>query len=720
LTDGPVALRERPPPEAEDGSRSELRLLEHVARQACRSHHADGAAVTMLEAGQPGALMVVAAQGDAGALKGRVFAGDLGLTGQACARGEPVVATSSEYRGLPPAERPSGLRAVAAAPIRVDGRVWGAVTMLAGAPVCEQRDEVIRDVEDLAALASAAVQNAADAEARKEALRAEVAALGTLLDLRDGYTSEHTEAVVEVCCAIGRHMHLAPDDLDVLRSAARLHDLGKIGVPDHVLHKPGPLTGDEWEVMRRHPAWGAAALQRIPGFAPVAEAVRAHHERWDGEGYPDGLAAEHIPLVSRIITVSDAYQAMTSNRPYRRALGPEDAMRRMRGGAGSQFDPGVVEAFAGLRADELRVLRDRRGSDAAPSASGDRARDRGRFARPGQPRRGGKALAEALARATRLPALTESRDRVLRLLDDVAPDPQDLIAVIESDIALTVTVLRAAGRLEAPSEVTGVADAVRHLDGVALRTAVGGMPTIDFFQRLPGITAPAEHVRLHALAAKRAAERLVRTLERDDADQILAIALLHDVGKLVLEQAYDAYPQDVLAGAHTPDERVVAERRQLGMDHALLGGVLLRRWEISEQLISAVERHHDPDATGPAAVVRLADMLAHYTHARPVAPRAMLSAGRHLGLTPTQLRALMFDLSQAAIAGPRATRPNPLTPQEHAVLRQLATGKVYKEIGTELGIAASTVRSHCNSMYRKLDVIDRANAVLTAAENGWI
>jgi hypothetical protein len=337
-----------------------------------------------------------------------VFAGDFGLTGQVCARGEPVVPTSSEYYALPrPGREPGGLRAVAAAPIRVDGGVWGAVTMLGGAPVCEQRDEVLRDVEDLAALASAAVQNAADAEARKEALRAEVAALGTLLDLRDGYTSEHTEDVVGVSCEIGRRMQLPPADLDVLRSAARLHDLGKIGVPDHILHKSGPLTGDEWEVMRRHPAWGATALERIPGFAAVAAAVRGHHERWDGEGYPDGLAGEGIPRVSRIITVSDAYEAMTSNRPYRRALDPDAAMRRMRAGAGSQFDPAVVEAFAEVRA--------------VHPPAGRHAGTAGRFARPGPPRRGGKALAEALARATRLPALAESRDRVLRLLAVASP-----------------------------------------------------------------------------------------------------------------------------------------------------------------------------------------------------------------------------------------------------------------------------------------------------------
>jgi HD-GYP domain-containing protein (c-di-GMP phosphodiesterase class II) len=140
-------------------------------------------------------------------------------------------------------------------------------------------------------------------------------------------------------------MELEPVALLELEFAARLHDVGKIQVPDAVLNKPGPLDSDESDVIRSHAAWGAATLSRIPGLEAVATLVRFHHERWDGSGYPDGLSGGRIPLGSRIISVCDAYGAMTCDRPYRGAMDSRDALREIRAGAGSQFDPAVVAAL---------------------------------------------------------------------------------------------------------------------------------------------------------------------------------------------------------------------------------------------------------------------------------------------------------------------------------------------------------------------------------------
>ena len=127
--------------------------------------------------------------------------------------------------------------------------------------------------------------------------------------------------------------------------AAHLHDLGKIGVPDQILHKPGPLDDAEWSIMREHPVWGARALEAIPEFRQAARAVRHHHERWDGTGYPDGLAGEAIPIGARVIAVCDAYEAMTSHRPYRPALAEPLARERVVAGTGSHFDPAVTWAL---------------------------------------------------------------------------------------------------------------------------------------------------------------------------------------------------------------------------------------------------------------------------------------------------------------------------------------------------------------------------------------
>jgi HD-GYP domain-containing protein (c-di-GMP phosphodiesterase class II) len=207
-----------------------------------------------------------------------------------------------------------------------------------------------RDHDDLTAVADVALR-ATQAERRLAlTLDASVQALASLLDLRDGYTGQHSGTVVALCEQVARRVGVTGAELEHLRIAANLHDLGKIGVPDEILHKPGPLDDAEWSIMREHPVWGARALEAIPGFRPAARAVRHHHERWDGGGYPDGLAGEDIPIGARVIAVCDAYEAMTSTRPYRPALAEPVARERIVAGTGSQFDPaaawGLLEAVA--------------------------------------------------------------------------------------------------------------------------------------------------------------------------------------------------------------------------------------------------------------------------------------------------------------------------------------------------------------------------------------
>ena len=173
-------------------------------------------------------------------------------------------------------------------------------------------------------------------------LAATVDALAGTLGLRDGHTGEHSDRVVLLARRIGQQLGLAQRDLRDLEYAARLHDIGKVGVPDAVLRKAGPLEEDEWRVIRGHAAWGAELVGRIPGLEGVARIVRHHHERFDGGGYPDGVAGSDIPLASRILTVSDAYVAMTEDRPYRRARPGFEVEQELRDGSGSQFDPDVV------------------------------------------------------------------------------------------------------------------------------------------------------------------------------------------------------------------------------------------------------------------------------------------------------------------------------------------------------------------------------------------
>src|SRR5690349_5984078 len=164
-----------------------------------------------------------------------------------------------------------------------------------------------------------------------------------LLTLRDGYTARHAERAAELAIRVGERCELSDVQMGVLRRAARLHDIGKIGVPDSILRKQEPLDADEWAVMRCHPAWGAEALATIPGFTDVATVVRSHHERWDGRGYPDGLVADAIPIESRIIGACEAFSSMTADRPWRAALPLARARELMQSSAGSHFDVPVVD-----------------------------------------------------------------------------------------------------------------------------------------------------------------------------------------------------------------------------------------------------------------------------------------------------------------------------------------------------------------------------------------
>jgi putative nucleotidyltransferase with HDIG domain len=174
-----------------------------------------------------------------------------------------------------------------------------------------------------------------------------IRALALALDARDPYTAGHSERVSAISVAIGHQMHLPEAELDILRLGALLHDIGKIGISDDVLRKPGPLTATEFEAIKEHPATGARILRTVPFLAQHLPIVELHHERPDGKGYPHGLRADEIPLLARIVHVADAFDAITSARAYRPARGASDALQELWRHAGSQFDAEAVQALAG-------------------------------------------------------------------------------------------------------------------------------------------------------------------------------------------------------------------------------------------------------------------------------------------------------------------------------------------------------------------------------------
>lgn len=179
----------------------------------------------------------------------------------------------------------------------------------------------------------------------EQAYHSTLMALSRALDLRDTETEEHSLRVTDCALAIGRRLGLASGDLAALELGALLHDVGKIGIPDSILRKPGPLSAEEWDVMRRHPQLGHAILSGVDFLAGSLPVVLHHHEKWDGGGYPDGLAGDAIPLAARIFAIADAFDAITTSRPYKTSLPAETALQRIRADAGRHFDPRLVGVF---------------------------------------------------------------------------------------------------------------------------------------------------------------------------------------------------------------------------------------------------------------------------------------------------------------------------------------------------------------------------------------
>ena len=170
-------------------------------------------------------------------------------------------------------------------------------------------------------------------------------AFSSALDARDQDTEGHSERVASLAIAIGREMGLDETDLHSIHLAGLLHDIGKIGIPDAILHKPGPLDEQEWTVMHEHPKVGYKILQNVPFLYTSLNAILHHHEKYNGEGYPDGLSGSAISLPARILAVVDVYDALISNRPYRPAFSQEKTLRIIEEEAGQHFDPDVVAAF---------------------------------------------------------------------------------------------------------------------------------------------------------------------------------------------------------------------------------------------------------------------------------------------------------------------------------------------------------------------------------------
>ncbi len=231
------------------------------------------------------------------------------------------------------------------------GRVVGGLLIQGGDP---ERWERLRDAIERQ-LATALESATLAEEARKTHLET-IAALSRSMQAKDNYTGRHTERVSDISVGLAKHLGFSGPDLDAIEIGALMHDIGKIGIPESILHKPGPLDNDEWIVMKRHPVISELILSEIDLSPVVLQIARSSHERIDGQGYPDGLEGDAIPMPARIVLVADAFDALTTDRPYRRARRPKAAIDEIVLNSGEQFCPTVVAALLAVYRDEPQIL----------------------------------------------------------------------------------------------------------------------------------------------------------------------------------------------------------------------------------------------------------------------------------------------------------------------------------------------------------------------------
>jgi len=333
----------------------------------------------------------------------------------------------------------------------------------------------------------------------------------------------------------------------------------------------------------------------------------------------------------------------------------------------------------------------------------------------------GSRLAEAFEAVERFPVLVESRERVITAATAETARLGEIVEAVESDVALAITVLRHANRggLVAGG-IAGVPAALEALKPAGVLALAGTAPSFDFFESNSGWELKPERFRVHALATQRAAERIGRLVGWTERDELAVTALLHDVGRLVISRLHPGYKVYFDAVSRTPEQRLREEREQLGIDHALVGGVLARRWNLPARIAIAIERHHADDAEGLAAMVATADMVAHYCQGEAIAPERLRASAERCGLSPEALRDLLYELPLPTQDASRISEPCPLSSRELDVLRHLSEGMVYKQIASEMHLSVSTIRTHLHNVYGKIGAVDRAQAVLMARDRGWI
>lgn len=443
----------------------------------------------------------------------------------------------------------------------------------------------------------------------EERLRSLAYGLSAALDARDPKTRGHSDRVAMIAMAIINEMEEADDSpvyqelRSCMRLAGLLHDIGKVGIPDSILLKAGELTKEEYHFIKRHPLIGAEIVNACTGLKELVPGVLYHHEHYDGSGYPFGLKGDDIPLLARVISLADSFDAITSDRPFRQASSHDEAISILTGYPSKNFDQKVLNAL--VRAHEKGTLTFVR----IPAKMGG----------VGEPE---KEIDETYGQALKsLPTLPPVLNVVNKLLADHNAPLKDVAQALSSDEGLTTRVLRLVNSAYygLPRRISTVPLAITILGAKAVKNQVVNIAFADLMNSLGGGRREYALLWSHAIKTAAWAKALAAKFGNADEEEGFTAGLVHDIGKAVsLRLKPGDYGKVVLETTRSGRDLRGVEEQVLGFDHPRIGAYAAEKWKLPQTLVAAIRWHHEPEGVRDAdeivcklvEIVHLADILA--------------------------------------------------------------------------------------------------------------
>lgn len=339
------------------GSVSQLaQLVEQITKMTQRTLNASASSLLLFDE-QERELLFEVAEGQAGSRLRQVrLSAQSGIAGWVLRHGQALMVNdvTRDKRFNKSVDEITGFvtRSILCAPLVLHRKTVGVIEVLNKLDQSDFDEQDLEALVSVAATAAMAIENLRAHQMLLSTYKSTIKALAATIDARDPYTCGHSQRVAQYAVLGANSLSLSPEELETIEYAGILHDIGKIAITDSTLNRPGFLTAAEWRMIRRHPLAGANILKEIPFLEKASRLVLHHHERYDGNGYPHGLKGEDTPLGARLLAVADAYEAMTSGRPYRkRALTSKEALDELERSMGAQFDPNLVKVFVAVMQD---------------------------------------------------------------------------------------------------------------------------------------------------------------------------------------------------------------------------------------------------------------------------------------------------------------------------------------------------------------------------------